>query len=144
MASVIGFKKAGTSVAQFIDFFGLCGKCPIKWLPDSCKKLTKFVWHRFRDWKNWRNLVFSKSTIPGLFFIYLRSWSSNNTIIQKNKSQKWPTLWWDFNSQPLDYQSHPITTRPGLLPVEAISCSFKCCREIIFFTRYYSLTFSWK
>ena len=24
---------------------------------------------------------------------------------------------WDVNPQPTDYESHPITTRPGLLPV---------------------------
>ena len=51
---------------------------------------------------------------PGLFFIYFRLFK--NTIFTANKCEKsLSSIWcWDSNSQPLEHESPPRTTRPRL------------------------------
>ena len=54
---------------------------------------------------------------PGLFFIYFMCFQSNNTIFTTiTKIEKGPSSigHQDSNALPLDYESHPITTKPGL------------------------------
>ena len=56
----------------------------------------------------------------GLFFVYFRSFQTNIvTIFTKNKCDKCPfsIQCLDSNSQPSDYKSPPLTTRPGLPPI---------------------------
>ena len=45
-------------------------------------------------------------------------------ILQQNNVRKCPSSIWcqDLNSRPSDYESPPLTTRPGLPPI-----SLKCC-----------------
>ena len=64
--------------------------------------------------KKWANL--------GLFFVYFRSFQTNNTIFTTNQCEKCPSsIWrWDSNPRPLEHESPPITTRPGLPPTNLI------------------------
>ena len=50
-----------------------------------------------------------------LFCLFL-SFQTNIAILKTNKCEKCPScIWfWDQNSQPPDYESTPLTTRPGL------------------------------
>ena len=63
--------------------------------------------------------------IPGLFFVYSRSFQTNiSTILQqinvkKCRSSKWHL---DLNPRPLEHESPPITTRPGLPPKTVDIC----------------------
>ena len=63
---------------------------------------------------------------PGLFFIY-PVFSNKHTILTTNIYEKCPssTRRRDLNSQPSDYKSPPLTTRPGLPPNFS-----KCLRRI--------------
>ena len=58
--------------------------------------------------KKWAN--------PGLFFVYFRSFQTNNTIFTTIICEKCPSnIWcWDSNPRPLERESLPTTTRPGL------------------------------
>ena len=63
---------------------------------------------------------FKKWAIPGLFFVYFRSFQTNiNTILQQTNVKKCPSSIrrWDSNPWPSDHESPPITTRPGLPPI---------------------------
>ena len=53
-----------------------------------------------------------------LFFVYFRSFQTNNTTFTTNQCEKCPSsIWsWDLNPQPFIHESSPITTRPGLPP----------------------------
>ena len=53
---------------------------------------------------------------PRSIFIYFRSFQTIQFLQQINV-KKYPSsiLRWDSNSQPSDYESPPLTTRPGLL-----------------------------
>ena len=56
---------------------------------------------------------------PGLFFVYFRSFSNKHQyILQQINVKKCPSsIWhWDWNPQPSERESPPITTRPGLPP----------------------------
>ena len=66
--------------------------------------------------KNWAN--------PGLFFVYFWSFQTNNTIFTTNQCEKCPSSIrrWDSNPRPLERESTPITTRPGLPPLMIIIC----------------------
>ena len=68
------------------------------------------------------NKFFEKWTNPRLFFVYYRSFQTNNTILTKNQCEKMscPSIIqrWDSNSRLLERESPPITTRPGLLPYD--------------------------
>ena len=59
-------------------------------------------------WKKWAN--------PGLFFVYFRSFQTNNTIFIANICEKCPSSIWcqDLNPWPSEREPLPITTRPGL------------------------------
>ena len=62
---------------------------------------------------------FKKWANPGLFFVYFRSFQTNNTsLTTKMWKMSCPSNIWclDSNPQPSGYESHPITTRPGLPP----------------------------
>ena len=67
--------------------------------------------------------VFFKKT--GLFFIYFRLSEHTLHILQQNICEKCPSSIWcrDSNSQPLELESPPITTRPGLPPHKFV-CHF--------------------
>ena len=53
---------------------------------------------------------------PGLFFHLFLSFQTHITIFTSNKCEKSSSSIWcrDSNSRPLDHESPPITTRPGL------------------------------
>ena len=56
---------------------------------------------------------------PGLFFVYFWSFQTNITIFTTIICEKCPSSIWcrDSNPQPLERESLPITTRPGLPPI---------------------------
>ena len=70
--------------------------------------------------KAFSTFLFLKWAIPGLFFIYFRSFQINNSIFTTNECEKMscqssiPRQ--DSNPRPLECESPPITTRPGLPP----------------------------
>ena len=53
---------------------------------------------------------------PRLFFIYFRRFQHTLQFLQQIIVKKCPSSIWcqDSNSQPLEHESPPITTRPGL------------------------------
>ena len=72
--------------------------------PESTKTKMDFIF------KNWAN--------PGLFFNYFQSFQTNNIIFTTNQCEKMSCpssiRRWDSNPRPLERESAPITTRPGL------------------------------
>ena len=80
---------------------------------------------------------FFKWANPGLFLVYFRSFQTNIvTIFTTNKCEKCPSSirCQDSNSQPSDYESTHLTTRPGLPPIVKLkfqlSNSFVTCVEL--------------
>ena len=72
---------------------------------------------------------FFKWAKPGLLFVYFRYFQTNIfKIFTTNKCEKCPSSIGcrDLNSQPSDYKSPPLTTRPGLPPKSI------CLQNIIF------------
>ena len=69
--------------------------------------------------------IIKKWTIPGLFFVYFCLFKQTITFSQQINVKKCPSsIWpWDSNPQPLEHESPPITTRPGLPPVQRIIIS---------------------
>ena len=63
--------------------------------------------------------LFKKWAIPGLFFIYFRLFVHKLQILQQINVKKCPSSKQcrDSNSRPLEYESPPITTTPGLQPL---------------------------
>ena len=63
---------------------------------------------------------FKKWANPGLFFVYFWSFQTNNTIFTTNQCEKMSCpssiRRQDSNPGPLERESPPITTRPGLSP----------------------------
>ena len=55
---------------------------------------------------------------PPLFYLFSVISIKHYTILQQIISEKCPysILHWDLNSQPSDYESPPLTTRPELPP----------------------------
>ena len=71
--------------------------------------------------RNEHQKVFLKKnrSTPVSFIIYFWSFQTNTiTIFTNNLCEKCPSsIWcWDLNPQPWEYESPPITTRPGLPP----------------------------
>ena len=69
--------------------------------------------------------ISNKWANTGLFFVYFRSFQTYNTIFttkQYEKMSKGQSSIWrrDWNPQPFEHESSPITTRPGLPPHFAI------------------------
>ena len=64
--------------------------------------------------KNWPSLA-----ILGLFRLF-SSFQTNITIFTTNKCEKCPSSLcrWDSNPRTSEYESPPITTWPGLLPMK--------------------------
>ena len=60
---------------------------------------------------------FKKWAIPCLFFVYFRLFK-NITILEQINEKTCPSSirCWDSKPQPLDHESPPVTTRPGLPP----------------------------
>ena len=105
----------------------------IKLKVNKCS-IKKFAndWIRISDLWYWKRplsqlshnhcpIVFLKKWAnPGLFSIYFRSFQKNNTIFTTNQCEKMscPSSIWhrDSNPRPLEHESPPITTRPGLPP----------------------------
>ena len=73
---------------------------------------------------------FFKWAILGLFFVYFWSFQTINTNLQQINVKKCPSSirCRDSNSQPSDYESPPLTTKPGLPPQTVCFIS-----KIIFF-----------
>ena len=72
-------------------------------------------------------IFLKKWAIPGLFFVYFRSFSQNiNTILQQINLKKCPSSieHWDSNTRPSECESPPISTRQGLPPY---SVNFTLC-----------------
>ena len=64
--------------------------------------------------------LFKKWANPGLFFIYFCLFKHTLQFLQQINVKKCPSsMWWrDSNSRPLEHESPPITTRPGLPPCQ--------------------------
>ena len=62
-------------------------------------------------------------------FLYFQT---NIKIHTTNKCAKCPSSkrCWDSNSQTLEHESTPITTRPGILPEVSFTFKFDCVRQI--------------
>ena len=63
-------------------------------------------------------LIFLNGPTPFSFFVYFQSFQTYiNTIFTTNQCEKCPSSiqYWDSNPRPLEHESSPITTRPGLL-----------------------------
>ena len=58
--------------------------------------------------------MFFKWANPGLFFAYVCLFKQTLQFLQQIIAKKCPSsIWrWDSNSQPSDYESPPLTTRP--------------------------------
>ena len=83
----------------------------------SPPKNTLFKKPAFRK-SNW--LFLNKWANPGLFFVYFLSFQTNIiTICTKIRCEKCPNRiqCQDLNQQPLECESLPITTIPGLPPI---------------------------
>ena len=80
--------------------------------------MTIFVASYLSSFSNGSFLASFKKAIPGLFFIYFRLFKETLQFLQQINEKQYPssTRCWDLNPQPLDCESHPITTRPGLPP----------------------------
>ena len=73
-----------------------------------------------------KSFLLKKWANPGLFFIYFRSFQTNNTIFTTKQCEKnMSTIWSrDSNPQPYKHESSPINTRPGLPPQDQLFRSF--------------------
>ena len=84
------------------------------------RHLALFFWSH---WLATSKAVFFKN---GLFFVYFRSFQTNNTFITSNHCEKMscpPSVRCrDSNPQPSKFESPPITTRPGLPPTSKVVC----------------------
>ena len=67
-------------------------------------------------------IIIFKWANPGLFFVYFQSFQTNITIFTTTICEKCPSsIWcWDSNPQPSEHESLPITTRPGLPPLQLL------------------------
>ena len=66
-----------------------------------------------------KGMKFKKWTIPGLFFIYFCLFKQTSLqFLQQINVKMCPSSiqCWDSIPRPLEHESPPITTRPGLLP----------------------------
>ena len=75
-----------------------------------------------------RCICFFKWAKPGLFFVYFRSFQTNNTIVTIYQCEKMScpySIWCrDSNQRPLEHEWSPITTRSVyLFPTESSSLS---------------------
>ena len=74
-------------------------------------KLYIKLWHSFFEWAK-----------PDLFFVYIWSFQTINTIFTTNQCEEMSCpssiLCQDSNPRSLEHESPPITTRPGLPPTE--------------------------
>ena len=68
---------------------------------------------------------------PRPLFRLFSSFQTNITILTTNKCEKCPSSIWrrDLKSQPSDYESPPLTTRPGLPPNLTVGVSMRLLRE---------------
>ena len=64
--------------------------------------------------------VFLKWTSLGFFYVYFRLFKQALQFLQQINVKQCPSSirHWDSNPQPLEIESPPITTRPGLPPVK--------------------------
>ena len=67
---------------------------------------------------------FFKWAILGLYSIYFRLFIETIQILQQINVKKCPSSiqCWDSNSQPSDFESPPLTTKPGLPPLSINLC----------------------
>ena len=74
-----------------------------------------YLVHKYSFFQKWAN--------PGLIFVYFRSFQTHITIFTTNKCEKCPSSirCRDSNSRPSDFESLPVTTRPGLPPIQKYS-----------------------
>ena len=82
------------------------------------KHRPKPEWQRWaQTWKEIFKVKIFLVGLLGLFFIYFLCFQAKTiqtfTIIKCEKCS-YSILWWDSNSQPLEHDSSPVTTRPGL------------------------------
>ena len=84
--------------------------CFITMIGISCSVYVKLAADFFK--KNWAN--------HGLFFVFFRSFQTNNTNLTTNQCEKCrpsSIMHWDSNPRPSECESPPITTWPGLPPI---------------------------
>ena len=80
---------------------------------------TPYGYFATRDFFLSVSLLYFDGPIPASFIIYFRSFQTNIIIIFTTiQCEKCPSSirCWDSNPWPLDHESPPITTRPGLPP----------------------------
>ena len=65
---------------------------------------------------------FKKMGQPRPLFVYFRLFKQTLQFLQQINVKKCPSSIrrWDSNSQPCDYESPPLTTRPGLPPSSSL------------------------
>ena len=84
----------------------------------------------------WLLVFFNKWAIPGLFFVYFHLFHKQTIkFLQQINVKKCPSsIWcWDWNRQPWHNESHPITTRPGLVfCLSIVSFHFKVTTKSYF------------
>ena len=112
---------------DLIDLHDLSLNCENKQKNLNFKKLAKFGHFyinlpAFQEQTYIANVqcFFKKWANPGLFFVYFRLFKQTLQFFTTNKCEKCPSSIWcrDSNPQPSEYESPPITTRPGLPPFE--------------------------
>ena len=67
----------------------------------------------------WHSVNFFKMGHPRLFFVLFSCFQTNITIFTTNQCEKCPSSvgCWNSNPLPLEHESPPITTTPGLILV---------------------------
>ena len=96
-------------------------------LSDSC---CFIIWYARRSCRPYLGaMFFLKMGQPRPLFRLFSSFQTNITIFTTNKWEKYPfsIQRWDSNPRPLEYESPPMTTRPGLPPLPNI---FSVWRDI--------------
>ena len=84
----------------------------------TCRWRRESGWWPAGEFSPKHFIYFLKFAILGLYFVYFRLFKQ--TILTTNICEKmlWPCSirQWDLNPRPSEYESPPITTRPGLPP----------------------------
>ena len=95
---------------------------PLLWTSNWAKAKTKYQLlvqlptSRKQTRKFWPGLVLRFWAIPGLSFIYFRSFQTPKQLLQKIIVKKYPS--WGSNSWLLNHVSPHMTTRPRTKPVK--------------------------
>ena len=91
------------------------------------RKLVKVLLRHFKEWHGLFQLIklifYNNGPCPTSFRLFSSFQTNIIAIFTTNKCEKFPSSkqCWDSNPQPLEHESPPITTRPGLPQTKIIS-----------------------